>query len=170
MNDNLAVATYNDHLEAENDVKALQRAGFDMRKISIIGKDYTTEERVVGFFNARDRAKFLGKYGAFWGGLFGMLFGAAFLFVPVLGHIVVLGPLASTLVGGLEGAAVAGSVSALVGALTALGIPKDSVLRYATAIRADKFVLVVHGNANDIQRARDILAMTKLKTFETAVH
>lgn len=167
MQENLAIATYDDHREAERDVKTLQRAGFDMRRISIIGKDYATEERVVGFFNASDRAKFLGKFGAFWGGLFGMLFGAAFLFVPVVGHVVVLGPLASTLVGGLEGAALAGGAGALAGALSALGIPKDSVLRYATAIRAEKFLLVVHGDATDIERARDALASTKMKTFET---
>ena len=162
----LAVATYDTHVVAENAVKALQRSGFDMKRISIIGKDYSTEEHVVGFFNAGDRAKFFGKFGAFWGGLFGVLFGAAFLFVPVVGHIVVLGPLASTLVGGLEGAALAGGVSALVGALTALGIPRDSVLRYETAIKASKFLLVVHGDAKDIQRARDVLAATDPKAFD----
>jgi hypothetical protein len=92
-----------------------------MTRISIIGRD---------FFKAGDRARFFGKPGALRGGVFGMLFGAAFLFVPVLGHIVVLGPLASTVVGGLEGAAVAGGVSALAGALSALGIPSNSVLRH----------------------------------------
>lgn len=162
----LAVATYDTHIQAESAVKALYRSGFDMKRISIVGKDYSTEQHVVGFFNAGDRARFFGKLGAFWGGLFGMLFGAAFLFVPVLGHIVVLGPLAATLVSGLEGAALAGGVSALVGALTALGIPRDSVLRYETAIKANKFLLIVHGDAKDIQRARDVLATTGAKTLD----
>ena len=53
-------------------------------------------------------------------------------------------------------------MSALVGAFSALGIPSNSVLRYATAIRADKFLLVVHGDAKEIQRARDVLAATDL--------
>jgi hypothetical protein len=168
MNRNdFAVTTYDSHLDAENDVKALQRAGFDMRRVSIIGKDYSTEEQVVGFFNAGDRAKFFGKYGAFFGGLAGMLFGAAFLFVPLAGHIVILGPLAATLIGALEGATLVGGATALVGALTALGVPRDSVLRYARAIKAGKFLLVVHGDANDIERARDILAATGLKSFES---
>jgi hypothetical protein len=43
-----------------------------------------------------------------------VLFAAAYLSVPVLGHIVVLGPLASTTVGGLD-AVIAGGVSALAG-------------------------------------------------------
>ena len=45
----IAVAVYDLHTQAETAVKALQRAGFDMKKISIIGKDYETEEHVVGF-------------------------------------------------------------------------------------------------------------------------
>ena len=80
------------------------------------------------------------------------------LFVPVVGHIVILGPLAATLVGGLEGAALGGGAGALVGALSALGIPRDSVLRYETAIKANKFLVIVHGGADAIQRARDVLA------------
>jgi hypothetical protein len=34
-NPDVAVALYDEHTQAENGVKALQRAGFDMKKISI---------------------------------------------------------------------------------------------------------------------------------------
>jgi hypothetical protein len=136
-----------------------------MRKVSIIGKDYSLEEHVVGFYNGPERAKFFGKLGAFWGGLFGMLFGAAFLFFPVVGHIVILGPLAAVVAGGLEGAVIVGGLSALAGALSAIGIPRNSVLRYERDIRAGKFMLVVHGEAKDIERAREILTRTRLATF-----
>src|SRR5258708_35801110 len=124
----IAVALYDQHSQAENAVKALQRSGFDVKKISIIGKDYETEEHVIGFLNAGDRAKIFGKYGAFWGGLMGVLFGSALMFIPVLGHIVILGPLAAVLFGGLQGAVVVGGVSALAAALSSIGIPKGSVL------------------------------------------
>lgn len=164
--DDLAVAVYNSHREAESAVKALQRAGFDMKKLSIIGRDYHTEEHVVGFLNAGDRARFFGKLGAFWGGLMGMLFGSALLFVPVVGHIVILGPLAATLFGGLQGAVLVGGASALVGALSAIGIPKDSVLRYETALKSDKFLLVVHGDGQEIIRARELLTTSGHASFE----
>jgi hypothetical protein len=52
----IAVALYDQHTQAEDAVKTLQRAGFDMKKISIIGKDYETEQHVIGFLNAGDRA------------------------------------------------------------------------------------------------------------------
>ncbi len=128
-----------------------------MKTISILGRDYHTEEHVLGYLNAGDRAKFFGKLGAFWGGLAGILFGSALMFVPVVGHIVVLGPIAATVFGGLQGAALGGGASALFGALTALGIPKDSVLRYETALKADKFLIVVNGGSEDIKRAREVL-------------
>lgn len=162
----IAVTVYDTHTQAESAVIKLQRAGFDMKKISILGKDYETEEHVVGYFNAGDRAKFFGKLGAFWGGLAGMLFGSALMFVPVVGHIIVLGPLAATLFGGLQGAVLAGGASALVGALSAIGIPKDSVLRYESALKANKFLLVVHGDGQEIMRAHEVLGGADLASFD----
>ncbi len=162
----IAVAVYDLHTQAETAVKALQRAGFDMKKISIIGREYHTDEHVVGFLNAGDRAKIFGKLGAFWGGLMGVLFGSALLFVPVVGHVIVLGPLAAALFGGLQGAVLVGGFSALAGALMAVGIPKDSVLRYETALKADKFMLVVHGDAQEIAHARDLLKSSGLTSFD----
>ena len=162
----IAVAVYDIHTQAETAVKALQRAGFDMKKISIIGRDYHTEEHVVGLLNAGDRAKIFGKLGAFWGGLMGVLFGSALMFIPVVGHVIILGPLAATIFGGLQGAVVVGGISALAGALMAVGIPKDSVLRYETALKADKFMLVVHGDAQEIKRAHGLLKTSGLSSFE----
>lgn len=162
----IAVAVYDLHSQAEAAVKALQRGGFDMTKISILGKDYHTEEHVVGFLNAGDRAKIFGKLGAFWGGLMGVLFGSALMFIPVVGHVVVLGPLAATLFSGLQGAVLVGGISALAGALMSVGIPKDSVLRYETALKADKFMLVVHGDAQEIDKARELLKTSGMASFD----
>ena len=105
MSDTSAViAIYDTHTTADNAVKELQKSGFDMKKLSIVGKDYQTDEQVVGFYNAGDRMKYWGKLGAFWGGLFGLLVGAAFFWVPGIGPMVVAGPLTAWIVAGLEGA------------------------------------------------------------------
>ncbi len=47
------VAVYNTHPEAEAGVKELQKGGFDTKKLSIVGKDYHTEEHVVGYYGRR---------------------------------------------------------------------------------------------------------------------
>jgi uncharacterized membrane protein len=163
-----AVAVYASHDEADAAIKALQKSGFDMKKLSIVGKDFRTEEHAVGYYNTGDRAKFWGKTGAFWGGLVGILFSSAFLVIPVVGHIIVLGPLVSTLISGLEGAAVVGSTSALFGALIGLGIPKDSVVQYENDVKAGKFLVLAQGTPDEVHRAKDILAASTPTTV--AVH
>ena len=46
-----AIGVYNTHTGAEAAVKELQRSGFDMKKLSIVGKDYHTEEHVIGYYH-----------------------------------------------------------------------------------------------------------------------
>lgn len=164
---NASVAVCETHELAEIAVKELQRAGFDMKTLSIIGRDYHTEENVVGYYNKGDQMKAWGKIGAFWGGLWGMLFGSAFFFIPGIGPLVLAGPIVSWIVGGLEGAALVGGLSALGGAMVSMGVPKDSVLKYESALKADKFVLIVHGTADDCARAKAVLS--KSSTTASAV-
>jgi uncharacterized membrane protein len=162
------VAIYDSHTEAEDGVKALQKSGFDMKKLSIVGKDYHTEDHVVGYYNTGDRMKYWGKWGAFWGGLWGLLIGAGFFAIPGIGPVIVAGPLVGWIVGTLEGAAVVGGLSALGAALVSIGIPKDSVLKYETAVKSDKFLIVAHGDQAEVDKARDILKTTD--AAEVAVH
>ncbi len=161
IENNSVAGVYNTHTAAEAAVRELQKAGIDMKKLSVVGKDYHSEEHVVGYYNAGDRMKAWGKIGAFWGGLWGMLFGAAFFFVPGIGPIAVAGPLVSWIVGALEGAVVVGGVSAVGAGLFGIGIPKDSVIKYETQIKADKFVLVCHGTTEEVEKARSILEKTE---------
>jgi hypothetical protein len=156
-----AVAVYPNHEAAEGAVKELQKSGFDLKKLSIVGKDYHTDEHVVGYYNAGDRMKYWGKLGAFWGGLWGLLVGAAFFAVPGVGPVVVAGPLVGWILGALEGAVAVGGLSAIGAGLFSIGIPKDSVLKYELALKADNYVLVAHGTTAEVARARDILQTTQ---------
>ncbi len=155
---NSAVAIYDEHTEAQAAINALREADFPLKGLSIIGKDYRTEEHAVGFYNSGDRMKFWGKTGAFWGGLWGWLVGAGFFLIPGVGHIIVLGPLVGWLVGALEGATLGAGIGVLGAALASAGIPKDSVVKYETAIGAGKFVVTAHGTPAEVERARSILA------------
>jgi uncharacterized membrane protein len=165
---NSVIAIYHTHSQAEEAVKELQKSGFDMQKMSIVGKDYHTDEHVVGYYNTGDRMKYWGKLGAFWGGIWGMLFGAAFFIIPGIGPILVAGPLVAWIIGALEGAVVVGGLSALGAGLYSIGIPKDSVVKYETALKSDKFLLLAHGTADEVAKARDILRTTN--PLEVAIH
>ena len=89
---NAVVGIYTTHTEAEAAVKALQQAGFNMQKLSIVGKDYHTEEHVIGYYTTGDRMQFWGTRGAFWGWLGACWSGRPSLLFPALGPVLVFGP------------------------------------------------------------------------------
>ena len=162
------VAIYDTHEQAERAIKELQQAGVDMKSLSIAAKNTHTDEHVVGYYNAGDRMKYWGKVGAFWGGFGGLLFGSAAFAIPGIGPILVAGPLVGWVIAGLEGAAVVGGVSAVGAGLVSIGIPKDSVLKYDVALKTDKFVLIVHGTQDEVNKAKDIIEGTEQSSY--AVH
>jgi hypothetical protein len=131
------IAVFADHNAAEAAVKKLSASGVEMKNLSVVGKGYQIDEKVVGFYNEGDRIKFWGTRGAFWGGLWGMFFGGLFLTIPVVGRVIVLGYLASMAVYGIGNAIAVGGLSALGAALYGIGIPKDSVIQYETAVKAE---------------------------------
>ena len=158
QNTDTVVAVFTDHPAAEAAVKKLTAAGFAMKNLSVVGKGYHTDEKVVGFYNMGDRVKFWGTRGAFWGGFWGLFLGGLFMTIPVVGHVVVLGYLATIAVAGLENAAVVGGLSALGAAIYSIGVPKDSVIQYETAVKTDSFLVMAHGPTDEIARAKSILA------------
>jgi uncharacterized membrane protein len=164
---NAVVAIYNTHTEAEAAIKELKRAAFNITKLSIVGKDYHTDEHVVGYYNTGDRMQYWGTLGAFWGSLWGMLLGAGFFAIPGIGPVLVAGPLLGWVLGALEGAVVTGGMTAIGAGLFSLGIPKDSVLKYEMALKSNKFVLVAHGTVDEAEQARKILHTTQPHALDT---
>ena len=155
------IAVFAEHQAAELAVKKLAAAGFKMKNISVVGKGYHTDEKVVGFYNAGDRVKFWGTRGAFWGGFWGLFLGGLFMMIPGVGHVILLGYLANIAILGVENAVVVGGLSALGAALYSIGIPKDSVLQYETAVKADGFLVMAHGTAEEMARAKAVLGTVK---------
>ncbi|HUV67446.1 MAG TPA: hypothetical protein VMW24_26380 [Sedimentisphaerales bacterium] len=101
------VAVLNTYIEAKKTVRELQKAGFDMKKLSILGRDY-----------------------------------AWIIFT-------------------LEEAAVVRGLSVVGAVLYSIGIPKDSILKYETSLKSNKFLVVAHGTTAEINWARDILQGTE---------
>ncbi len=159
---NSSFYVFDTHPAAEDAIRSLAKSGFEMNKLSLVGKGYHSEEKPMGFYTAGDRIKSWGGTGAFWGGIWGLLFAPAVFLLPGLGVVAMAGPLVAALVGALEGAVVVGGLSALGAALTEIGVPKDQVIKYEAALKVDKYLLVVHGNAADQARARTVMADAKI--------
>ncbi len=151
------VAVYADHPSAERAVRLLHHEGFALGDLSIVGRDFQTSEEPVGFVSAGDYATAGAKTGAWFGGLFGLVLGAAFLVLPGVGPVIVAGPLAAAVVAGLEGALAGTALGGLAGALVGVGVPKERALRYETQVKGGKFLVIVRGNQEVVSRARNML-------------
>ena len=161
------IAVHDTHAAAESTIKALSRAGFDMKKLSIIGKGYHTEEHPLGFYTTGDRVKAWGGIGSFWGGIWGLLTAPAVFVLPPIGLVATAGPLVVALIAALEGAVVVGGLSALGAALYGLGMSKDRAIKYEADVKADRFLVIVHGTADDIAKARAVLKATSSSETDT---
>jgi uncharacterized membrane protein len=145
------VAVYGNEHDLAAAIKHLERAHIDMASISVLGKGLNQERHVVGFDTAERRT---GRW-ATWGGLWGWIFGLL-IFIPGVGHVAIGGYLLTVLLSTGVGAA----GGALGGALSSIGIPADGVPIYEADLRADRLLLIVHGNPTDIERARLLLNQT----------
>jgi hypothetical protein len=161
------IGVFDFHAQAEQAVKSLEAGGFPLRRLSIIGKGYHSEEKPTGFYTTGDRVKTWGGAGLFWGSLWGLLFGAAFFWIPGVGPIAAAGPFVHLLVTAVEGAVVVGGLSALGAALVSLGLSKKDVIKYEKYIKADRYLVIAHGTPEEVTRAGEL--MEQEKAAETAV-
>ena len=162
--DQAVVAGYRSHHEAETAVRLLAKDGLPMDKISIIGRDFETREDVQGFYRPADAALEGAGAGAWFGGLFGLLVGTGLFILPVIGPVLVLGPLAGLVAGAIGGA----GVGALVSGLVFLGVPQDQAIKYQERIQAGEFLVVVHGGSPaETERACSALQGTSHAYLQT---
>jgi hypothetical protein len=68
--------------------------------------------------------------------------------------------------GALGGATAGGALGALSAALASIGVPKDSIVRYQSALEADKFLLLVHGTAREIEKSREVLEAAGVESVD----
>jgi hypothetical protein len=164
------VAVYETHKEADRSIRELQKWGFDMKSLSVIGKSDHTEEEAMGYPANGGSAKAWGKTMAFRGGLWRILFGSAFFFIPEIGPILTAGPLVGWIVSALDTTPAVGGLSAFGAALYNIGIPEDSAVAYEAQIKAGKFIIMVHGPQNEVHRTKNSLAATSHQGMQEYFH
>jgi hypothetical protein len=160
------VAVYPDHEAAERAVRLLHKEGIATCDLSIVGRDFQTTEEPVGFVSSRDYARAGAATGAWFGGLFGLCVGAAFLVLPGVGPVVVAGPLTAAVVAGIEGAIAGTALGSLAGALVGWGIPREKALKYEKHVKGGKFLVVVRSEPEVVKRARSLLDQHKPELLE----
>lgn len=166
MNDNCVVGIYPTLSEAEAAVRSLSERGFPIEKVSILAANMTDHERVHGYITPGDVSRWSATAGAWAGGIFGLLLGAAFIWVPGFGPLIVAGPLSAALMGGVEGAVVGAAVTGALGWLVGLGISLEHVHKYEAAIKAGKFLVLVHAPSDEARLAHEILSTSNAEHLD----
>lgn len=163
----IILALFADEDKAERAVRKLIDRDFPMDMISLLGKAQGSGDDPLGIYHssAGERAKGWGKMGAFWGGLWGLLTGAAGLFlIPGTGALLAAGPIVEAVVGAAAGAGVGGGVMAGAGALSHLavamrrmGIPEEQLEALQQAIEHGEYVVMLRADADEVSRWQQLL-------------
>jgi len=158
------VAVYPDEIGTEAVVKQLIDKDCQMDLISVLGKVHAIGDDTLGIYHLKvgDRIKAWGKQGIFWGGLWGILAGAAGLFmIPGVGTVAAAGYIVEAIAGGaMLGASAMGSAAALSQLAVAYhraGIPETKIESLHKAIVEGKYVLMVRGASSELDQWREII-------------
>jgi uncharacterized membrane protein len=161
MKEYSVVSIYETMTEAEDAIRQLDEGGFPIKQVSLVAQNLQSEREVHGFLTTGDVALDGATAGAWVGGLFGLLIGAAFIWVPGFGSLLIAGPLAAALLGGLEGALAGAASGGLLGALVGWGISQENIIKYEQKLKGGKYLIIATGTPDEVFQARKILETTQ---------
>ena len=160
MSEQSVIGVYNTMSEAEEAVRMLDKGNFPIKQVSIVAQDMQSEKEVHGYVTTGDVAKSGAGTGAWVGGIFGLLFGAAFIWVPGFGPLIAAGPFSAMLLSGVEGVMAGEAGGGLLGVLVGWGVSKQHILKYEEHLKGGKYLLMAHGSAEEVTRVRNVLHST----------
>lgn len=147
-NQKLLIANYTTLQQAEDDIKKLKKNGYDITKLSLIGKDCYTEQSVLGYFNIYDKMEKWSTIGLFAIGLCGLLFGLLFIFNLVASLPNIKIPIIYACVAILLAASLP---------LIGMGFSKEKNIKYKTEIKAKKIMLFAQETNAKVEDLRNLL-------------
>jgi uncharacterized membrane protein len=166
MSERSVVGIYHTMAQAEEAVHRLDRAGFSVKHISVVTQNLASGKTTHGYITPGDDLTTRGAVtGAWIGGLLSLLIGAAFLWIPGYGPLLVVGRLAALLLAGVEGTMVGAATGSLLGALANWGIAEEYILDYEKQVREGKHLVIAYGTAEEVDKAHAILQETEAGTL-----
>jgi len=164
----LLVALFDRQQEAERSVRLLVERDYPMDMLSVLGKGESGGDDPLGLYysSVGDRMKGWGKMGAFWGGLWGLLTGAAGLFVfPGIGPVLAAGPVVEAIAAALAGAGLGGSAMAGAAAASQFtvamhrsGVPGEKLEMLQNAIEQGHYLLMLRLDEEEAGKWQTLLA------------
>lgn len=160
------IATYSTMEDVDDALRRLADEDFPIENLSVITQNLESTRQVHGFVSTGDIAKTGAGWGAWLGGIFGLLTGVAFLIVPGVGPVLAAGSAATWIVAALEGAGGGAILGGIVGAGTGHFVEKRQIPKYEERLKAGKYLLVAHGDTYQADRAEKILEDTTAESVD----
>jgi hypothetical protein len=160
------IAVYETRADGEIGIRELQRAAFNMKELSALGKQEPSEPD--GIERSRSTIESLdyeSTGNSVSNGCASLLEESASFVVPEIGPLFIAGPLALGFT--WEGSADE-ATSALAAILCKAGIPEGNVAHYESELKADKFLLIARGTPPEVMQAKDVLHITR--PIEISIH
>ena len=167
LQENALVAVYTDPQRAGEAVRELEKTGFNLSQLSLASIVAPGKGAAAACYSDGTHVKCWGEPGSLWNSLRSVIKGWAFLSLPGIGPMLVSGPLAMWIVAALDNAAIFSNLSVFGATLYSIGIPKERVQYYEAALKDGHYLLIAHGPAREILRARRVLASIDGARFES---
>ena len=162
--DHIYAAVYQHENQALRIIEHLIEKDFLMDSIAILGKRMSKGDDLLCIYypSAKEKMRVWGKRGLFWGALWGLIAGlistvanpdsSGAINLQTLLKVSLAAATYGAVVGGAMAAAAALSQGAA--ALYRMGIPREQLHQLAQAIKADKYVIILHGSRAELEPFR----------------
>lgn len=169
-----AIGTFTSYELAENALRGLEKTGFLMHQVSLIGRDVSRHAESTGVhtsstlidaddLNAETKdagaATQTGAVaGSALGGVTGLLVGLGAIAIPGVGPVMLAGAAATAIATAISGTAIGAAVGSLAGGLTGMGLSADQAQTYSDHVSEGRYLVMIEGTAADITRAEAAFA------------
>lgn len=131
-------------------LEALEQENYSDKQVSLVTSSVEKQVENEEMLEYGDKGAEKAAKGAGVGGLIGMLLGAPLLMVPGVGPLVIAGPLAMGMTGGIVGG--------FLGAMSGWGVEPENVEKYQQKVTDGAVLIVVEGPPDEVARAHEILS------------
>jgi hypothetical protein len=155
--ENASVFVLDSEAEVTRSLRKLQEADWEMNRVSVAGKDRHDSEEVLVCYADGQGMRYWAERRPFWGELWRVLSGGAFFWGPSIGPVLVAGPLGNWTISALENETVFRGQTPLGAGIYSVGIGREGIAECDRVLRQGKYLVLVYGTAQEMQRARRIL-------------
>ena len=155
--ENTAISIYANPDRIEEAVMELEGSGFDMKRISVIGKVSGDQPRLTALYEEGHSLKCRGRQSDLWNKLCALIRDWVLFNCPDSGALLAIGPVSLWIVAVIDNSAIFSNLSVLGAMLYSMGLAKESLQDYEEALRKGGYLLIVHGPSQEVTQAKRIL-------------